>query len=84
MVKELLEYVKTKKSAQECLLYINCITQKGESALHYAARLNEKKIQLQGSEKDLKKEDMGVAIVKLLLDNGASVSRQTREVIIKL
>lgn len=34
---------------------------------------------MQASEQNLKKEDMGRNIVKLLLDNGASVSRQTRE-----
>ncbi|ODM89562.1 Ankyrin-3 [Orchesella cincta] len=79
VVQELLDYVKKVKSQNECQLYINCVTTKGESALHHAAKLSAKKIHLSESELDLKRETIGRDIVKLLLDGGASVSRQTKE-----
>ncbi|ODM88846.1 Ankyrin-3 [Orchesella cincta] len=78
VVEALLEHVK-KKSANECSLFINMVTMKGETALHYAARLNPAKIRLEESEEDLNKDEIGKNIVKMLLDGGASTSRQAKE-----
>ena len=50
MVKALLDHVKESKGASECTLYINMVTTKGESALHYAARLNESRIKTMDAE----------------------------------
>lgn len=79
VVKVLLDHVREKKGPNECSLYINMVTVKGESALHYAARLNASRIRELDEELELSKEEIGVSIVKLLLDGGASTSRLTKE-----
>lgn len=81
VVKALLEHVKNKKGgANECTLYINMVTAKGESALHYAARLNAARVKVVDAELGMTREEVGTNIVKLLLDGGASVSRLTKDV----
>ncbi len=81
MVNALLEHVKNKKGgANECTLYINMVTTKGESALHYAARLNAARVKSVDADLDMTREEVGTNIVKLLLDGGASVSRLTKDV----
>lgn len=80
VVQALLEHVQKTKKESECTLYINMITSKGETALHYAAKLNASRVRM--SEKDLDgipKHEVGKRIVKLLLDGGASTSRQTKD-----
>lgn len=55
--------------------YINTATNKGESALHYASKLT----QVAGSGKK-NVTDAGREIAQLLLDGGASVYQQTKDV----
>lgn len=80
VVEALLSHVRKTKSDSECKLYINMSTSKGETSLHYASKLNANKVKvtdsgLQGALKGL----VGTNIVKLLLDGGASTSRQTKD-----
>lgn len=61
-------------------LYINHITIKGESALHYAAQLTHDPDD--PAVVDKVNFHPGKDIAKMLLDGGASVSKQTKEVAI--
>ena len=76
VVKELLTFIQREKGDVEVHKYINSVTIKGESALHYASRLNKKELLSRGASPDTGRE-----IAKLLLDGGASVHQQTKEVI---
>lgn len=54
--------------------YINTATNKGESALHYASKLSETNSHVKNVH------DAAREISQLLLDGGASVYQQTKEV----
>jgi len=84
VVKELLQYIKRDKGEADKSLYINICTVKGESALHYAAKLRHDAIdesdRTPGATKEQQVGNTGKEIAKLLLDGGASVSKPTKDV----
>ena len=69
VVKELLGYIKERIGKVED--YVKATNSKGESSLHYAARI--KKSNLHFPEEDR-------MIIKVLMDNGSDVFLQTKEV----
>jgi hypothetical protein len=78
VVKELLQYINKDKGDADMRMYINSITTKGESALHYAAQLTKDPLDT-GEGKQGKDSHPGKDIAKLLLDSGASIFKPTKE-----
>ena len=74
VVKELLQYIQKEKGGTDVGLYINTATNKGESALHYASKLSESNTSVKNVH------DAAREIAQLLLDGGASVYQQTKDV----
>ena len=71
MVKELLGYVKANMGDNAVEAFVKNTNEKGESALHYAARI--KKANLHFPDEDR-------LIIKLLMEHGSDVFMQTKDV----
>ncbi|XP_075225754.1 no mechanoreceptor potential C [Lycorma delicatula] len=69
IVKTLINFVKEKKSPEVATTYINMTNEDGESALHYGAKISKKEV-----TNDLEDKE----VVRLLLENGAETSIQSK------
>jgi len=67
-----MQYIQKDKGDADVALYINSVTNKGETALHYVCRLK--------VDPHSEHWNTGREIAQLLLDGGASVSQQTKDV----
>jgi len=70
VVRHLIEFVREKKGLEVVTSYVNSVTNDGASALHYAAQIEPSQVVIPGDDR---------AIVRVLLDNGADVSLQTKQ-----
>lgn len=71
VVRELIEFVKTKENPDVATSYVNSVNEGGASALHYAAEVvNEEKDALTANRE----------VVKLLLENSIDVMLATKAV----
>lgn len=71
VVKHLIEFVKSHKGPDVATAYINAVDEDGASALHYACKITKEEVKIPSADK---------AVVRLLLENGADVSLQTKHV----
>ncbi|XP_066600669.1 serine/threonine-protein phosphatase 6 regulatory ankyrin repeat subunit B isoform X2 [Prorops nasuta] len=70
VVKQLIEFVKEKKGSEVATSYVNSLTNEGASALHYAAQIEPSEVETPGDDR---------SIIRVLLENGADVSMQTKQ-----
>ncbi|XP_037903075.1 serine/threonine-protein phosphatase 6 regulatory ankyrin repeat subunit A isoform X2 [Hermetia illucens] len=69
IVKHLIEAVKEKYGSDTATSYINTVNNDGATALHYACQITKEYVKIPESDRD---------IVRILLENGADVSIQTK------
>lgn len=69
IVRHLIEMVKEKHGPEMATSYINSINEDGATALHYACQITKEEVKAPDSDKE---------IVRILLENGADVTIQTR------
>ncbi|KAL5278770.1 hypothetical protein ACFFRR_003410 [Megaselia abdita] len=69
IVRHLIETVKEKHGQEMATAYINSINEDGATALHYACQITQEEVKIPDSDKE---------IVRILLENGADVTIQTR------
>lgn len=69
IVHHLIDYVKTHHSPEAATTYINAVNNDGETALHKTCQIPKEEVKVPDSDKE---------IVKMLLENGADVSLQTK------
>lgn len=69
IVKHLIDFVKNKQGSDKATSYINTVNDEGCSALHYACAVEKEHVEVPLSDRE---------VVRLLLENGADVSIQTK------
>jgi ankyrin repeat protein len=70
IVSHLIEHVKTKHGTDVATAYINSVNEDGATALHYICNVVKEEVIIPNSDKE---------IIKMLLENGADVSLQTKQ-----
>nr|AOR81468.1 no mechanoreceptor potential C [Nilaparvata lugens] len=69
IVKKLIDFVREKQGAETATTYVNMVNDEGASPLHYGARISKKQVTGEMEDKE---------VVRLLLENGAETSLQTK------
>ncbi|XP_046610474.1 serine/threonine-protein phosphatase 6 regulatory ankyrin repeat subunit B isoform X1 [Neodiprion virginianus] len=71
VARHLIEFVKERKGVEVATAYVNSVTHDGASGLHYAAQIEPSEVANLGDDR---------AVVRALLEGGADVSLQTKQV----
>lgn len=71
VVKHLIEFVQTHQGAEIATSYLDAVNEDGASALHYACKITKDEVKIPSADK---------SVVRLLIENGADVSLQTKHV----
>lgn len=72
IVRHLIEMVKEKHGPDKATTYINSVNDDGATALHYTCQITKEEVKIPESDKE---------IVRMLLENGADVTLQTKNVL---